>query len=214
MFVWVAAIDPDSRDTLIAREPRICTHVTFVDSIDMALGSAEDHLLASPTREAMQQKLRLDHTQLSAALLSEFAAHRFDPDTTIVRPGAPSAGMLIVQRGRLTAWNVAADGTRSQLRSFGEFNFIGDVGRAASEVASIEVTTNSVVDGWWLSIEHYYQLRTTKPWLVFELHEFMLQVQANREHTLTQRLDHQTKTGRPAATVLPEDRASRLIGLS
>jgi len=184
---WVSGLDPSVRTALLATEPELAAKVKFFDSLDLALESAEDQQLTSMTSEALQQKLTHDQTTLSAELLAECAAHRFDAGTVVMAQGARCEGLLIVQRGRLAEFHVRADGARTRLRRFGEFTVVGDLNcLLARAPRTSEVFAEGVVDGWWLSIDRYDELRKTKPWLIFELHEFIVMIQAERVKALSQ----------------------------
>lgn len=182
IVVWVSTLNPRLREELLAAEPTLATLVTFSPSLDEALESAEDRLLVSTHSEARQHQLQRNLAKLSPELLSQCAAHRFEPGTVVMAQGAPSDGLLIVQRGRLTSFRVGPDGAQTRLRCFGEFTVAGEVGLITNTPRIADVIAEDVVDGWWLSADRYHELRASRPQLIFELHEFIVQAQAERTH--------------------------------
>lgn len=181
VLVWVAALNPRLEAALFASDADPATEVAFAPTLNDALARAEDQLLLSTSSETLQHRLWRDLAKRSPELLSECSRRRYPPGTVVMSQGAPSNGMLFVQNGRLTAFRVASDGTRTRLCCFGEFAIAGEAGLVADTPRGADVIAESVVDGWWLSADRYHELRATKPWLVAELHELSLQTHA--EHT-------------------------------
>lgn len=189
---WVSGLEPTLSEALQTSEPELAAHVLFIPSLESALERAEDEVLAVSTTLALQQDSIHDHGKLSPRLLAEGAAYRFEAGAVIMAQGAPSDGLFIVYRGRLTESRTDPFGTRTRLRRLGEFAVAGEVGLVADAPRSSEVVAEGVVDGWWLPVERYHELRNTQPELIFELHEFIVRAQADRVDSLNQSLVQRT----------------------
>lgn len=202
--IWVAGFDPDSIERLLGSEPELATRIAFTSSLDAALECAEDHLLMLTTARILQGRLTQNQVDLSSQLLSECEAYRFEAGTLVMAQGAASRGLLIVSSGRLTAFRVEADGTRTRLRSFGGLSVVGEVGLIAGTPRSAEVVAEQATEGWWLSSARYRNLQHTKPELIVELYEFIVCGEAGRRRSPQVRTSDASSAGRIHALTGPE----------
>lgn len=183
---WISALDAELTDALLDYDSDLAAHVEFIYSLDDALEIAENRLLATTPPDTQQQQRIRNPADLSRDLLAEFTAFRYLDGAVVMAQGAPSFGLLIVQRGHLTSFRREADGTHTRRRRFGEFSVVGELGPLAETPRTVTVVADEIVDGWWLSVDRYRSLQTTKPWLIFELHDFIVRTQAERMNSLSQ----------------------------
>ena len=188
LVIWLSGLDSGIRETLLVSEPRLAGYVTFSPSLESALESVEDYLLASNTPDLLHQQPTRTQTTLSPQLLSHCVAHRFPASTIVMAHGTSSDGLLIVQRDRLAAFRVEADGTRARLRSFGEFTIL-QAGLIDGVPRTLKVVAESCFDGWWLSAERFHELRLTQPELASELYHLVVRTEGERSSASFQEID-------------------------
>ncbi len=175
--VIFSGVDQPLTEALVSTSPTLTDTVTFCADLDEALERAEEAILAhhAPDRTTEPASLPISET-----LLAEFEPRDYEPDTVVMAYNGISDGMLIVTAGQFTVFQVDRQGARHRLRRISPVTVVGEIGMIEGSRRTAEIVADSASSGLWLSAERYNQLRAERPELIFELHEFLLGVQAAR----------------------------------
>ncbi len=185
-LVVMSSVNPDLRDALNSAEPESLGAVTWTATLDEALEVCERvelHRLSDATEHPSDTKI-----EFSPELFAEFTPRTFSSGELVIEQGATSDGMFVVVKGTMTAVQVNPDGTRHRLRRFGQAALVGEIGLILAGPRTAEIVADSDAEVLWLSADRYRELRTVAPELAFELHEYILRVQAGLVVSLSERL--------------------------
>ena len=196
--VIVSSLDEKLLVALHATMPHLDRPIAVAATLDRALELFEEQSLATHATAqngmAKERSARngsnngVRATTMSKAFFAEFKPVQFEAGSVVMAQGTPSTGMMLVADGRLTAFHLSEDGTRHRLRRFREETIVGEMGVINAAKRSAEIVAETDVTGWWLSADRYWELRETKPDVIFELHELIMQVQSERVMSLSQGL--------------------------
>jgi sulfate permease, SulP family len=185
-LVVMSSVNLDLRNALIAAETESLGNVTWTATLDEGLEASERVQLqryCDPTEISDEAAI-----ELSSALVAEFTHRTFSSGDVVMKHGATSDGMFLLIKGTMTAFQVEPDGTRHRLRSFGRAAMVGEIGLILGGPRTAEIVADSEAEVLWLSADRYRELRTVCPELAFELHEYILGVQAGLVVSLSEGL--------------------------
>jgi CRP-like cAMP-binding protein len=179
----VSGLDESIQASVMASETEALGQVRWLSTLDEALEHVEQTQLNQPSASA--EGGAGDPSALSAELMSAFGPVTFDEGAVVMAQDSPSDSMIVVKTGGLTAYRVDESGQRHRMRRFGSGAVVGEIGLITGGTRSAEVIADTDVDALSITVERYGELRRTSPELAFELHEFIMLVQAERVRSLS-----------------------------
>lgn len=148
--------------------------------LDHALSWCEDHLLADAPPSSEHSALPGSLTDLLSPYLSDST---IPPGVDLMRQGEPTAGVYLLESGRVTVSIVGRDGDEMRLRTVLPGTVLGEISLYTGEPCTATATTETECRVHHLSPESFDSLTTDDPAVAAELHLFVAR-------TLAGRVDH------------------------
>ena len=177
----VSSLDPQLNDVMAEALSGGPDHIA--NTLDYALELCEDIQIGmQPQTESAVDNPTL---ALSEELRAEFTLQVFTAGAVLMPQGSASDGLCIIDEGMLTVARIDERGQLHRLRRLGPLGIVGEIGVITGATRMAEVVADTAGSAYWLSIDRYRQLRSERPDLIIELHEYILQAQAERVVSLS-----------------------------